>query len=232
MVSCILATRNRRHFLTQALRCFRRQTYTDSELIVVDDSDRPMRDLCEGRPRVRYIRLTRATPLGTKLNLGIEAARGNILCKLDDDDYYGRDYLATSVQRLPKREPHRTIVTRCCFLILMRGDAQVRHSGHGWEPGGTLCFHRALWERHPFRDLPRSVDSWLIRDARPRIIRVCNVEQYGLVRHGGNTWNAMTNGQTADEFLSECGPFVKPLRHVMAAADQRFYRSTLRWPQG
>ena len=229
MVSCILATRNRRQFLAQALRCFQRQTHTDSELIVVDDSDRPMRDLCEGRPRVRYIRLTRFTPLGTKLNLGIEAARGDVLCKLDDDDYYGPAYLATSVRHLPKRDLHRTIVTRCCFLILMRRDPQVRHSGHGWQPGGAFCFHRAFWQRHPFRDLPRSVDSWLLRDAKPRIIRVCNVEQYVLVRHGRNTWNAMTTGQTADEFLAGRRPFVKPLHQIMTATDLRFYRSALRW---
>jgi glycosyltransferase involved in cell wall biosynthesis len=229
MVSCILATRNRREFLTQALRCYRRQTYKDSELIVVDDSDRPMRDLCEGRPRMRYIRLTRVTPLGKKLNLGIEAARGDVLCKLDDDDYYGPDYLARSLQHLPKRDLHRTIVTRCCFLILMSGDPEVRHSGHGWQPGGTFCFHRSLWMRHPFRELPRSVDSWLLRDARPRIIRVCDAGQYLVVRHGRNTWNAMTNGETADEFLSGCEPFVTPLRHLMPAVDRRFYRTMLRW---
>jgi len=229
MVSCILATRNRRQFLTQALRCFGRQAHTDSELIVVDDSDRPMRDLCEGRPRVRYLRLTRFTPLGKKLNLGIEAACGDVLFKLDDDDYYGPGYLATSVRHLPNRDLHRTIVTRCCFLILMAGDPQVRHSGHGWQPGGTFCFHRALWERHPFRHRRRSVDSWLLRDARPRVVRVCRVEQYVLVRHGRNTWNAMTNGQTADEFLSERAPFVKPLRQIMPAVDRRFNRSALQW---
>ena len=50
-----------------------------------------------------------------------------------------------------------------------------------------------------------------------------------LVRHGRNTWNAMTNGQTADEFLSERAPFVKPLPQIMPPADRRFYRSALQW---
>ena len=230
MVSCILATRNRREYLKQALRCFQRQTHKDSELIVVDDSHRPMRELCEGRPRVHYVRLTRFTPLGTKLNLGIEQARGDILFKLDDDDYYRSDYLASSLAQFPPQRQASTIVTRCCFLVLMRGDPQVRFSGHGWKPGGTFCFHRSLWQRHPFRDIPKSVDSWMLRDARPRIVRVCAPEQYFIVRHGRNTWNAMTTGETADEFLTQCEPYVKPLAEVLPAADLRFYRQVLRWP--
>ena len=231
MVSCVLATRNRRRFLPQALRCFLRQTYRDSELVVVDDSDRPAGDLCLGPSRVRYIRLTRPTATGRKLNLGIEAARGEIIQKLDDDDYYGPGFLATSVAHLPERGRSRSLVARCCFLILMRGDPIVRHSGHGWSAGGSFCFHRALWERQPFRNVARSEDAWLIRDAAPRIVRVCDAEQYIVVRHGRNTWNDMSNGDTADNYLAHRRPYDKPLRELMPAADRRFYRSVLRWPR-
>ena len=229
MISCILATRNRHRFLPQALRCFARQTYRNSELIVVDDSDRPAARLCRDLPRVRYIRLTRPTPTGTKLNIGIEAARGEIIQKLDDDDFYRADFLAASAAHMPRRGLRSTIVTRCCFLVLSKDRPALRHSGHGWNPGGTFCFHRSLVRRQPFRDVPRSVDSWLIHDLQPRIIRVCEVEQYIVLRHGRNTWNRMATGQTADEYLAGLATYPKPLHRLVPAADFRFYCAFFRW---
>src|SRR5918911_355592 len=88
LVSCLMATRNRRHFIPQALRCFQHQTYKAVELLVLDDGDDPVADLCKGVPRVRYVRFDKPTPAGTKMNAGVAEARGSILQKFDDDDHY------------------------------------------------------------------------------------------------------------------------------------------------
>src|SRR5574341_5106 len=96
-VSCIMATKDRHEFLPQALRCFLRQTHVNSALIIVDDGERPARGLCKNLPRVRYIRLRGPVNTGTKLNIGIEDARGDLLQKLDDDDYYHPDFLKLAV---------------------------------------------------------------------------------------------------------------------------------------
>ncbi len=88
LVSCILPTRDRPAFFEQAMRCFQRQTYDRAELIVLDDGQQSVEKLCSGLPRVRYIRLDQPTLTGTKMNIGVEHARGNILQKIDDDDCY------------------------------------------------------------------------------------------------------------------------------------------------
>src|SRR4051812_39913757 len=82
LVSCIMPTYERRRFVPQALRCFANRAYRNAELIVVDDSERSVRSLCEGVDGVRYLRV-RVTSTGVKLNLGIEAARGDIVQKVD-----------------------------------------------------------------------------------------------------------------------------------------------------
>src|SRR5262245_7442429 len=171
LVSCIMPTYNRRRFIPQALRCFAHRTYRNAELIVVDDSERSVRSLCEGVDGVRYLRV-RVSNTGAKLNMGIEAARGDVLQKIDDDAYYGPRFLQSSVQHLLGRDPARTVVTRCCFLTLVRSDGILRHSGHGWAAGGGFCFFRDLWRRIPFRDINVSSDSRFLRDHQPDIVRI------------------------------------------------------------
>ncbi len=218
-----MATRDRSTFLRQALRCFTRQSYPNKELIVVDDSRRSNAPLFRTQPDVRYLRLAKPTRTGTKLNIGIEAARGEILQKLDDDDFYHPEFLATSVAHLPAARLDSTLVTRCCFLILLRHDPVIRHSQHGWSPGGTFCFHRALWQKIPFRAVRQSEDSLFLRDHAPSVVRICSAEQYMVVRHGDNTWTRVTSGDTDDYFraLPGCG---KKLDEVVPAGDLRFYR--------
>jgi len=216
-----MATGNRPGFVRQLLRCFARQTYADRELIVADDGDPPVGRLCRGVPGVRYLRLTQPATMGGKLNLAAEAARGEILHKIDDDDFYHADFLAASAAALP-RDRENVVVARCCFLVLLRGDPALRHSGHGWKAGGTLCFPRAMWRRTPFRDAPRSVDSWFLKDHSPEIIRLCHPEQYILVRHGANTWNQVTTGDT-DTYFRARPPYEKSLREVVPPEDWRFY---------
>ncbi len=223
-VSCIMATRDRREFIPEALRCFARQTYQDSELIVVDDGRKSVGDLCQGIPRVRYIQLHRSATTGTKLNIGIQRARGDILQKIDDDDYYHPDFLKLAVARLPLRPSVRTLVAWDCFLVLLAGEMHLRHSGHGWEAGGTFCFHRKLWELKPFRDVAKDEDYWFLNDHRPSIRRVCAAEHYMLVRHGRNTWQ-LISGEAVDSYFRSLPPHSKELEAVVPAEDLAFYRS-------
>ena len=231
LVSCVMATKNRRRFIPQALRCFQRRTYANAELILVDDGDRPVGSLCRDVPGVRYLRLTQPSVQGTKINLGIEAARGEWIQKLDDDDYYAPAFLATSARNRPASDFAGTIVTRCCFLLTMRGRKEVWHSGHGWNTGGSLFFHRSLWKTQPFRDVNQSVDTHLLRDLRPEIKRICDVEQYIVVRHGTNTWNwGIAEGvrMSVEQYFAGRAIYTKTLEELVPARDAADYRKLLR----
>ena len=170
--------------------------------------------MCRAAPGVRYIRLKQYTPTGTKLNIGIEAARGQFIQKIDDDDYYGPGFLENQVRHMPSRGFTLTLVTRCCFLILLKGDDCIRHSGHGWHAGGSFYFHRAMWKRNPFRAKQKSMDSWFIADNDPRLVQVCAADEYLVVRHGGNHWNAMTTGRV-NEYFSKRTPHPRRLQDLV-----------------
>jgi glycosyltransferase involved in cell wall biosynthesis len=224
-VSCILATGNRPSFTRQAIRCFLRQTLDDAELIVVDDGNPSVQELCAGLFRVRHIRLREPTTLGRKLNIGIEHSAGPIIQKLDDDDFYQQDFLARSVAALEESKEERTLVTWDCFTILMAGERYVRYSGHGWTTGGTLCFRRKLWEQQPFRDEPCRVDAWFIEDNAPQLLRVCAPELYMLVRHGRNTWTRLSNDAPVDDYFKSLPPHARPLDDIIEPIDRLFYHS-------
>ena len=225
LISCILATGNRERFIPQALRCFAAQTYPNRELIVVDDGEVPVGGLCGSMPRVRYLRLDRRTPTGTKLNLGIEAAAGSILQKLDDDDYYAPGFLATAVGRLQASRSARAIAAWDSFLILLAPAARptLYFSGNGWMAGGTLCFRREAWQAAPFRAVAKDEDAYFLEDQTGPPLRVRAPEEYVLVRHGKNTWRRFRNGLGVEDFVRTLKPYPKSLEEVAGKEAARFY---------
>ena len=224
LISCVLVTRDRPGFVRQALRCFAAQRYPRKELVVVDDGEAAVGGLCNGAAGVTYVRVKGPVPTGTKLNLGVEIARGDILQKLDDDDYYAPGFLSRAAAQLTRAGTPDTLVAWCCFMVLIAGERRLYYSGHGWKTGGTLCFHRALWQRTPFRDLYRSSDSWFLRDNTPTIARVCDPMQYLVVRHGANTWNEIAGQESVEAYFRKhprrCG-----LARIVGRTNVPFYRS-------
>lgn len=230
LVSCILVTRDRPAFVARALQYFRHQSYHPAELIVVDDGDCPVESLCEDQDHVTYLRLNQRTSTGSKLNLGIQAARGNILQKIDDDDYYAPSFLEMAVDHLTREADARALVCWCCFAVWIAGQPELYHSGHGWHAGGTFCFYREMWERVPFQDRFSGSDTAFLRDHQPRLIRVCAPEQYMLVRHGRNTWQQIRGAEgdkPVESYFRQRSPFPRSMESLVGSEYATFYNSLL-----
>lgn len=224
LISCVLVTRDRPGFFRQALRCFLAQDYPNKELVVVDDGGTRVGEWCAGVPGVTYIGLDRTTPTGSKLNIGIDAARGDILQKLDDDDFYAPGFLSTAAAALARTRRPDPLVVWCCFAVLIAGEPRLYFSGHGWKSGGTLCFRRALWRKTPFRDLYASSDSWFIRDNDPAITRVCDPAKYLVVRHGANTWRHIQGYASADAYF-RLHRYPRTVGALVGRSHAAFYRA-------
>lgn len=228
LVSCVMATGDRPGFLSQAIKYFQRQTYDNKELIIVDDGDCSSADLVPDDDRIRYLRLEARTHLGKKLNLGIESAAGPIIQKLDDDDYYHPEFLATMVAALLPHRETGAIAGLNCFLVLLAETGELKFSGNGWCAGPSICFFRELWRKKPFRDLPRAVDYWFLEDHRVPRVKVANPELLILIRHGGDhLWKKMGNKSVESVFRRHAS-FVKPLAECVPAEDLDFYRGLRR----
>lgn len=208
LVSCVMPTYDRRHFIPLALANFARQDYPHKELIVVDDGPDAVGDLVEGMEGVRYVRVQGRTSIGGKRNLALREARGEVIAHWDDDDWYAPDRLRYQVAPLLSREADLTGLVNSFVLELPGGKFWTvlphlhRKMFVGDVHGGTLVYRRSILKlgiRYPETNLAE--DAALIRQAQRRGRRLMRLDNRGVfvyVRHGHNAWRDYAPGTFLD----------------------------------
>jgi glycosyltransferase involved in cell wall biosynthesis len=96
MVSVVLPTYNRGYIIRDALASALQQSYTNFEILVIDDgsSDNTKEVVQEfGRDKVQYIKHDWNRGCSAAYNTGIAAAKGELIAFLDSDDVWSPDYL-------------------------------------------------------------------------------------------------------------------------------------------
>lgn len=230
LVSCVMATTPlRRRFLSQALKYFSRQTYSRKELILVDDPDEPLFAGIRLGPEIRYLQTSARLTLGSKLNFGIEGARGAIIQKLDDDDYYHPEFLSATVGTLWARNQPDSIVALTSYLVLIADTGELKwHSGSYVYAGATFCFFREFWRKSRFRDVSLHEDTFFLTDHQPAIIGINNPELYCYVRHaGGHAWRVTWEGEDVTEYVRKLPAYSKSLKEYIPRQDLWFYESQI-----
>jgi glycosyltransferase involved in cell wall biosynthesis len=209
LVSCVMATYNRRPFIPLALEAFRRQTYANRELLVIDDGPDAVPEFFRDQPAVRYFRVDRRLSLGAKRNFGCGEARAGIIALWDDDDWYAATRLERQVAPIVRGEADMTgLVNRFVLQLPQRKCWTTSVPLHrtmfaGDVPGGTLVFRRSIWNSGiRFPDISLAEDAAFLRAALARRHRLQRVDDPGglfvYVRHGANTWQF------------EAGKFISP----------------------
>ena len=94
LVSVIIGNYNYDYFLPEAINSVLQQTYRNFELIVVDDgSTDNSREVIESYGEKIIAVFQPNGGQGAAFNVGINRAKGEIVCFLDADDYYYPDKL-------------------------------------------------------------------------------------------------------------------------------------------
>jgi hypothetical protein len=101
-IAIVTPTWNRPEFLRQTHRYMRAQRLAQAQIrwFVLDDSDFPISDDWTQSMQVAYRWLDAKITLGRKRNMLNDAARAwgaDFICAMDDDDWYGPDYVADMV---------------------------------------------------------------------------------------------------------------------------------------
>lgn len=92
--SVVIPTKNRLHFLQEAVTSVLLQEHVDCEVIVVDDGTGAGEALNNRYPSVRVLGNAGRGPVPAR-NLGVTQAKGDIIAFLDDDDWWtDKQYLS------------------------------------------------------------------------------------------------------------------------------------------
>jgi glycosyltransferase involved in cell wall biosynthesis len=191
LVSCIMPTRDRRGFVSQAVAYFLRQDWPARELVVVDDGEKPVDDLLPADSRITYLRLDGTRSVGAKRNLACATGRGELIAHWDDDDWIRADRL-----RLQVAELRRSGAAACGLgeLLCYRpaaAEAWTYRPLAGdppWLAGGTLLYRRDAWAAHPFPDVDVGEgDAFVSALDRRRLAALADTSWYLGLLHGRNT---------------------------------------------
>lgn len=96
-VVTVACATNRTDFFEKIISTFERQSYPNKELLVVyngtDNILNVARNLIERSNNRHFFAVPKGLALGGALNCAIEAAKGEYVLKIDDDDYYDENYI-------------------------------------------------------------------------------------------------------------------------------------------
>lgn len=160
-MTCLLLTRNRRHWLRWSLRCTQYQTYPEKEILVVSSGESVSDLLPAG---VRHLHLPGHPTTGAMRNAGCEAAAGELIAHFDDDDFSAPGRLADQVARLIESGK---AVTGYRTMRFTDGDSWWQYTGvPDYALGTSLVFRRDWWAQHRFPDLRVGEDTAFVYRAR------------------------------------------------------------------
>jgi|SRR5215216_1656869 len=179
-----MPTYNRRQFVPRAIDYFLKQDYANRELIVVDDGTDPIDDLLPVDERIHYVRLDQKLTTGAKLNLACTHARGEIIARWDDDDWYAPRRLTYQVDALADDGIYICGSNRLLYYNLETGRAyeyQYPQQQRMWLLGSTLCFRKKFWETHRFIEQNVGEDARFVWKADPH--RVLPLQDHAFAVH-------------------------------------------------
>jgi GT2 family glycosyltransferase len=171
LASVIVPSLNGAHLLPDCLDSLASQSYPNLEVIVADgaSTDATSELLSVRYPTVRLVKLRRNRGFAGNVNAGLRAARGEVLCLLNNDAQADREWVAACVDALMLQPAVGSVASRVLYtdgrtinsagdLLCRDGAARQRGNGHPDTPewnaatevfgasGGAAAYRRTMLE--------------------------------------------------------------------------------------
>lgn len=199
MFSVILPTFNRLKLTERAIESVQRQTWSDWELIIVDDgstdlTSRTIAQYSETDDRIKYFKLTKNRGVSFARNHGIKYASRDYICFLDSDDEWHPNKLMLQKKCLDDDQSIDFIFTGInqkkisSKSIVYNGEVSYKSLlKFNFIPLSTVCLHRKLILGSSFKNIKHEDYSlWLdifIKHPSSKVIPMPLVD-YNM--HGSN----------------------------------------------
>lgn len=193
-----------------------RQSYKNIELVIMQHGfeleSNELHQLANEFQVSNWVALSRARSesLGSNLNALVKAASGSILSKMDDDDFYGDDYVRDLVNA--HKFSGASVVGKAAAYVYFESTDSTILSYESWEHrytdfvrGATITANRQVFEEIPFENLRTSEDSTFLKAVSRAGGSIYAADRFNFcIRRasdpGQHTW------QVADKKLFSTGP--------------------------
>ncbi len=126
LVSVIIPTKDRPEMLAQAVQSVLNQTFSDIEIIVINDGGIDVQNILtplNSKGNILYLKHDQNLDRSAARNTGIHAASGKYIAYLDDDDTYYPNHLETLVKFL-KNSEHKVAYTDAVMAEQQKQDGK------------------------------------------------------------------------------------------------------------
>ena len=219
MISVIMLTYNREALVSRAIESILAQTYRDFEFLIVDNgstdrSGRIAEEYAAGDERIRVIHRERGN-IGSGRNAGLDAARGDYIAFIDDDDWAEPDFLEFLLALL---EENRADVAICGAADKTFDEKKVMTAEEAlielmWRKKYNMAFPTKLFRRELMEHL-RFPEDGAYDDialmyrllAEAETVAYHGLPKYTFYRHEGNnsawtTNHSLLTPETLEEYL-------------------------------
>jgi glycosyltransferase involved in cell wall biosynthesis len=144
MISVVLPTFNRSDLLKAAIESVVKQTFSDWEIVVIDNfSSDDTRSVVNSfaDPRIRFFQFANGGVIGRSRNFGIKNARGNFIAFLDSDDAWLPNKLELSMNAMSDND-------LVCHNMTLVEDGIVKRKLEWLKGGEAPTFDRMLFREN------------------------------------------------------------------------------------
>ncbi|MBT2699823.1 glycosyltransferase [Bacillus sp. ISL-40] len=213
MVSIITCT-IREENIKNVFKNYKQQSWKDKELIIILNKDSMNIDRWIKKAKkyrnVQVYQLHEKATLGDCLNFGIMKASHDIIAKFDDDDYYGPDYIKSSMDAFKNKDI--SIIGKSSLYIYFKSEKALIHVAGSENSitetvaGATLIFRKDVFQQVQFEKVNRAEDYFFIDQCKEKGFNVYSTERFhfAVIRHDTekHTW------KIADKDLMEWGELI------------------------
>lgn len=189
------------------------QIHEQVELILVThgftlaDEDVRRRAQSAGLANVSVVNAPSELTLGSCMNLGVDAASGRYVAKMDDDNTYSPHYLSDLVRAFSYSEAQ--VVGKWAHYVHLAATnalairfAHAEHRYVNLVQGGTIVTTRELAREVPFEDLPRRVDTTFLDKVRAGGGKVYSADRFNYISRRASKTSGHTWGITDHDLLN------------------------------
>lgn len=200
-VSALVST-IRPHQLEHVFRTVSSQQSIDVELVLLthgfEISDTELSDLLSEYPigNVTVLTAPASVSLGDCLNRCVQAASGDVLTKMDDDDYYAANYVVDQLNAMMYsgadvvgKQAHYMYLRSLDFTVLRFAHKEHRYTSQVMGP--TIMAKREVFEAFPFASRSTGEDSEFLQRVVTAGLVVYSSDRFNYCQNrneNGHTW--------------------------------------------